>query len=161
MTESAPSMILNVDDNAASLYAKSRVLRHAGFTVIEALTGREALTLAASVQPDLVLLDVHLPDMSGFEVCRRLKSASLTANFFVLHISASFVEVRHKARGLEGGADGYLTEPVEPEELIATVNAFLRLRRTEAALRESEERLRQALVAGKMATCATSSAPDT
>lgn len=152
MTEKLPSVILNVDDNPASLYAKSRVLRHAGFMVIEAQTGGEALAVAASAQPDLVLLDVHLPDISGYEVCRQLKTIPSTAKLCVLHISASFVEVHHKTRGLEGGADGYLTEPVEPEELIATVRAFLRLRQTEAALRESEERLRVALEAGKMAT---------
>lgn len=152
MTEKLPNMILNVDDNAANLYAKSRVLRHAGFNVIEAATGHEALALAATARPDLVLLDVHLPDLSGYEVCRRLKSEPSTAHVFVLHISASFVEVHHKTRGLEGGAEGYLTEPVEPEELIATVRAFLRLRQTEAALRESEERLRVALDAGKMAS---------
>lgn len=152
MMEKLPNVILNVDDNAASLYAKTRVLRHAGFTVIEAATGSEALALAAITIPDLVLLDVHLPDLSGYEVCRRLKSEPAMGHVFVLHISASFVEVRHKTRGLEGGADGYLTEPVEPAELIATIRAFLRLRQTEAALRESEERLRVALDAGKMAT---------
>lgn len=152
MTRKLPNVILNVDDNAAGLYAKSRVLRHAGFTVIEAQSGSEALALAATAYPDLVLLDVHLPDMSGYEVCRQLKRKATLVNVFVLHISASFVEVHHKTRGLEGGADGYLTEPVEPEELIATIRAFLRLRQTEAALRESEERLRLALEAGKMAT---------
>jgi PAS domain S-box-containing protein len=128
------------------------VLRHAGFTVLEATNGAMALQLAAESRPDLVLLDVHLPDISGFEVCQRIKGASTTANLLVLHISASFIETRDKTRGLEGGADGYLTEPVQPEELIATVRAFLRLRYTEAALRESEERLRVALEAGKMAT---------
>lgn len=152
MAEELSEVILNVDDNSASLYAKSRVLRHAGFTVVEAPNGATALRLAAESRPDLVLLDVHLPDISGFEVCQRIKGAPTTANLLVLHISASFIETRDKTRGLEGGADGYLTEPVQPEELIATVRAFLRLRRTEAALRESEERLRRALDAGKMAT---------
>lgn len=152
MAEQLSGVILNVDDNGASLYAKSRVLRHAGFTVVEATNGATALTMAAETRPDLVLLDVHLPDISGFEVCQRIKRTPTTANLLVLHISASFIETHHKTRGLEEGADGYLTEPVQPEELIATVRAFLRLRRTEAALRESEERLRVALEAGKMAT---------
>lgn len=150
--EPSSSVILNVDDTAASLYAKTRILHHAGFTVVEAQTGMDALRLATNLQPALVLLDVHLPDMNGFEVCRRLKQTPNTAHLLVLHISASFVEVRDKTRGLLGGADGYLTEPVEPEELIATIRAFLRLRQTEAALRESEARLRVALEAGKMAT---------
>ena len=150
--EPSSSVILNVDDTAANLYAKTRVLRHAGFTVLEAQTGMEALALATNLQPALVLLDVHLPDISGFEVCRQLKHTPHTAHLLVLQISASFVEVHDKTRGLQGGADGYLTEPVEPEELIATIRAFLRLRQTEMALRESEERLQVALEAGKMAT---------
>ncbi len=152
MPKQASNMILNVDDNMPSLYAKSRVLRHAGFTVIEAQTGKAALELAASAKPDLVLLDVHLPDISGYEVCRQLKSAVNTSQLFVLHISASSLDTRAKTYGLEGGADGYLTEPVAPEELIATIRAYLRLRQTENALRESEERLRVALEAGQMAT---------
>ena len=150
--EPSSSVILNVDDTAANLYAKTRVLRHAGFTVVEAQNGAEALALANTGQPDLVLLDVHMPDISGFEVCRRLKQMPATAHLLVLQISASFVEASDKTRGLQGGADGYLTEPVEPEELIATIRAFLRLRQTETALRESEERLRVALEAGQMAT---------
>ncbi|MEZ4869207.1 MAG: ATP-binding protein [Caldilineaceae bacterium] len=152
MAEDLRGVILVVDDNSASLYAKSRVLRHAGFTVIEAGTGSEALALVPEAQPDLVLLDVNLPDINGHEVCRRLKMQPATAHLLVLQISASFVEVQDKTRALEGGADGYLAEPVHPEELIATVRAFLRLRKTEAALRASEERLRVALAAGKMAT---------
>lgn len=142
MTEHATELILNVDDNSGSLYAKTRVLRHAGFTVLEAQTGMEALTRAQAARPALVLLDVHLPDISGLEVCRRLKSAPTTARLFVLQISASFVEATDKVRGLDGGADGYLIEPVPPEELIATVRAYLRLQQAEAALHASEERYR-------------------
>jgi CheY-like chemotaxis protein len=79
MAEQLSGVILNVDDNSAGLYAKSRVLRHAGFTVLEATNGAMALQLAAESRPDLVLLDVHLPDISGFEVCQRIKGASTTA----------------------------------------------------------------------------------
>ncbi len=142
MAEKTAGMILNVDDNSGSLYAKTRLLRHAGFVVVEAQTGTDALIQAADARPDLVLLDIHLPDISGLEVCRRLKSEPTTAHLLVVQISASFVDVRDKARGLDGGADGYLIEPVESEELIATVRAFLRLRQAEAALRASEERFR-------------------
>lgn len=142
MAEQIVGTILNVDDNSGSLYAKTRLLRHAGFVVVEAQTGTDALVQAADASPDLILLDIHLPDISGLEVCRRLKSEPTTAHLLVLQISASFVDVRDKTRGLDGGADGYLIEPVEPEELIATVRAFLRLRKAEAALRASEERFR-------------------
>lgn len=83
--------ILNVDDNEAGLYAKSRILKVAGFEVIEARTGHEALELVAQAQPSLVLLDVNLPDISGIEVCCRIKSDPETAAVLVLQVSATFV----------------------------------------------------------------------
>lgn len=140
---SPPVAILNVDDHEIGRYAKSRILRQAGFTVHEAATGAEALRLVVQERPALVLLDVQLPDLSGWEVCRRIKSDPALASTLVLHISAAFISSRDKTRGLEGGADAYLTEPVEPEELVATAQALLRLRQTEQALQQSEERYRQ------------------
>jgi PAS domain S-box-containing protein len=128
-------LVLNVDDYEPSLYARSQVLRGAGFEVREASTGKDALRLAASENPDVVLLDVNLPDMSGFEVCRRIKADPALASLPVLHISATFVNAGHRAMGLEGGADGYLTEPVEAPVLVASVNALLRMRRAEEGQR--------------------------
>ena len=75
---------------------------------------------------DLVVLDVNLPDIDGFEVCRRLRRLDRLSRTPVIHLSATFVKDIDKVQGLEGGADGYLTHPVEPPVLIATVNAFLR-----------------------------------
>ena len=126
--------ILVVDDNEAERYYVARVLRKAGFEVAEAGTGGEALRLAAAT-PDLITLDVRLPDLSGFEVCRRLKSDPLTRDIPVLHISASYTTPDAKAEGLDGGADGYLTHPVDPAELVATVRALLRAREAEALVR--------------------------
>src|SRR6202000_411544 len=93
--------------------------------------------------PDLVILDVRLPDIDGFEVCRRIKSEPATRDIPVLHLSASLVTSADKAQGLDVGADAYLIRPVEPVELIATVNALLRARRSEEALRASEAHFRQ------------------
>jgi PAS domain S-box-containing protein len=138
------NIVLNVDDHDAGRYARSRVLRRAGFEVLEAGTGAEALELATNRKPQLVLLDVNLPDMTGYEVCRQIKAGGATSHILVVHVSATFVQGADQKRGLEGGADGYLAEPVDPEVLIATVQAFLRLRQTEEALRESEERFRGA-----------------
>jgi PAS domain S-box-containing protein len=123
--------ILHVDDNEANRYTTNRMLRRAGFNVIEAVTGEAALQLVDQARPDLIILDVKLPGINGFEVCRRLKANPATAFIPVLHLSASFVDSRDKAQGLDSGADGYLAQPVEPIELIATVRALLRIRRAE------------------------------
>jgi PAS domain S-box-containing protein len=132
-----PPRILVVDDNPATLYATSRVLRSAGWTVVEATTGAEAMAQAAT-GVDLVVLDVNLPDFDGFEVCRRLRAFEATARIPVIHLSATFVNDVHKVQGLDAGADGYLTHPVEPPVLVATVNAFLRTRQAEHEKRQSE-----------------------
>ena len=133
--------LLNVDDNEAGRYAVTRILRQAQFVVKEAATGHEALRLAMD-QPALIILDVNLPDMSGFEVCRRIKADPRTASIPVLHVSATYVRSADRTQGLEGGADGYLVHPIEPPELIASVKALLRVRQAETAMRESESRLR-------------------
>jgi PAS domain S-box-containing protein len=128
------STILVVDDNDAERYYVCRVLSKAGFHVLEAATGKDALRLATEM-PDLVTLDVRLPDLNGFEVCRRIKADPSTRDVPVLHISASFTTPDAKAEGLDSGADGYLTHPVDPNELLATVRALLRTRQAEARVR--------------------------
>jgi two-component system, sensor histidine kinase len=136
-------LILNVNDHVANLYMVSKMLRNAGFRVAEARTGGEALAFAASVEqrPDLIVLDIRLPDVSGVEVCRRLKSDSKTRDIKILHTSATFVSTASKVEGLDAGADGYLTQPFEPQDLIATVRALIRLRAVEVDLQERNEAL--------------------
>jgi PAS domain S-box-containing protein len=140
MTDEPRRPILVVDDNPATLYATSRIVKAAGFEVLQAESGTEALALAP--QADLVVLDVNLPDMDGFQVCRTLRTRPETARTPVLHLSATFVKDVHKVQGLDAGADGYLTHPVEPPVLIATINAFLRARQAEDAMRRSEAKFR-------------------
>jgi PAS domain S-box-containing protein len=135
------STILNVDDTEAQRYATSRILRHAGFEVVEADTGQKALERVLE-RPDLVILDVNLPDMSGYEVCRQIRSDEFSARVPVLHLSATLVSTQAKVAGLEGGADAYLIQPVEPEELLATVRALLRVRKAEETLWQSEQQYR-------------------
>ncbi|CAH2604323.1 Histidine kinase [Rhodovastum atsumiense] len=133
-------LILNVDDQEPIRYAKRRILEQAGYRVIDAATGTEALRLAAERRPALVLLDVRLPDIDGIEVCRRLKRDSQA--MMVLQISATVKASSARVRSLQSGADSFLNEPVEPEELVAAVGALLRIRAAEQAVRESELRFR-------------------
>jgi len=127
--------ILAVDDNEALRYSLVRTLREAGYQVIEARTGKEALELAADV-PDLITLDVHLPDIHGFEVCKRLKSDPQTAHVPILHLSSTLIDPEARVQGLSSGADAYLAEPIDRAELVATVGALLRLKNAETIARQ-------------------------
>jgi CheY-like chemotaxis protein len=142
MAELAP-LVLCVDDNERTRYALTRTLQRAGFRTLEAATGTEALNRMGD-RPDVVVLDVHLPDLSGYAVCQRIKADPQTASTPVLQISADFVEVEHRARGLELGADAYLAHPVEPPEPIATIRALLRARRAEEQARANARELQRA-----------------
>jgi signal transduction histidine kinase len=133
MPDTRDVTILAVDDNDALRYSLSRTLQGGGYRVIEACNGAEALRLAEQC-PDLITLDVRLPDLDGFEVCRRLKANPTTAHIPVLHISATFTDKEYRVRGLES-ADGYLAEPISREELLATVGSLLRLKRAEREAR--------------------------
>ncbi|MGI8671165.1 MAG: response regulator [Luteitalea sp.] len=136
MPADGPEIILNVNDDEATRYALSRMLRQAGYEMWEASSGSEALLLARR-GPGLVVLDVELPGIDGFEVCRRLKADPRTAAIPVLQTSATFVSAQHKVQGLESGADGYLAQPVDATELIATVRALLRAQQAGAGLQEA------------------------
>jgi PAS domain S-box-containing protein len=144
MPERVPATIVVVDDKEGTRYTLARLLRREGYVVREAATGEEALRLAAE-KPDLIVLDVKLPDINGLEVCRRVKADPTTAGVLVLHLSATFADSDSRSLGLEGGADGYLTYPVEPRELVASVEALLRLRRAERLVQERGELLRVTL----------------
>jgi signal transduction histidine kinase/DNA-binding NarL/FixJ family response regulator len=124
--------ILNVDDNEIGRFTVTQMLRSSGFEVDEAASGYEALRKAESL-PDIILLDVRLPDLDGFEVCRRIKADPRLAGITVVHLSATSVDAEAIAHGLNWGADGYLTEPIGQAELVATMRAFLRIRQAESA----------------------------
>lgn len=141
--EPAEVRVLNVDDDEVARYTKSRTLKRAGWTVLEATTGQQAIEIAQREHPDLVLLDIRLPDVSGIEVCRRLKADAQTNTAMVLQTSALMVSSEDRIRGLEGGADYYLAQPFDPDELIATCRALLRLRHAEAAMRQTADLARQ------------------
>jgi PAS domain S-box-containing protein len=133
--------LLVVDDNPASRYATARLLRSAGFRTCEAASGEEGLK-AVNDTLSAMVLDVHLPDIDGFELCRRLRSQPGTRRLPVLHLTAAYVTDEDKVRGLDAGADAYLTRPVEPAVLVATVQALVRAHAAEEAMRRSEARFR-------------------
>jgi len=151
MPFSEAGLILVVDDNEPARYTKARVLRDAGYEVIEAATGHDALRAVAEHAPRLAILDVNLPGMDGWEVCRRLKADPATASVVVLQVSATHVSKEDTVRSLEGGADASLTEPLEPTVLIATVRALLRARLAEDALRDALAREQTTRVAAEAA----------
>ena len=137
--------VLVVDDNDAGRFAKAQTLRRAGFEVAEASTGTEAIATAARIHPDLAVLDVNLPDISGFDVTRRLRALDAPPPALqILQVSSTAIEPADRVRGLDQGADVYLVEPVEPEVLVATVRSLLRVRRAEAAMSAALERERRA-----------------
>src|SRR4029077_4975449 len=142
MREPPVITVLVVDDTPANRWVVTRVLEEAGYSVIEGENATDAVRLAAD-QPDLIVLDVRLPDGNGFDLARKLKADPATVQIPLLLLSASFTTPSARAQGLDAGADSYLTHPVEPSVLVATVRALLRTRQAEAALRESESRFRQ------------------
>ncbi len=114
--------ILVVDDDIELLSLIGFALRQAGYLVIEAADGGAALDTFAREQPDLVILDVNLPVLSGFDVCRRIRAEAATP-IMMLTVRNSEED---QVRGLDGGADDYLTKPFSPRTLLARVRALLR-----------------------------------
>lgn len=120
--------ILNVNDDELTRTTRTEALRLAGYTIVEAASAQEALDRCLVEQPALVLLATSLPDLSGNEVCRKMKADSSTPSPLVLLVSATLTCAEDQINGLEAGADGYLCEPVKPELLVATVRSLLRVR---------------------------------
>ncbi|MCQ4224086.1 response regulator [Stutzerimonas stutzeri] len=130
------SRLLIVDDNATTRYAMRRVLERHGYQVLEAGTGSDGLALVAGAMPDALILDVNLPDMSGFDIARQLRTDPNTALLPLIHVSAASIETGDIITGLDAGGDAYLIHPVDPDVLLATLRTLLRVRDTERALPE-------------------------
>lgn len=122
----AAPTILNVDDNDINRYAVTRMLTRFGFTVHEAESGAAAIELARSAKPDLVLLDIHLPDMSGFDVCDKLKSLPETAHIPIVHLTNTARDDESRAMALRLGASEYVTHPVDPDALFCLLRRLTR-----------------------------------
>ncbi len=122
----ATDTVLVVDDTPSKRYLLANWLRRGGFTVVEAATGTDALRMVRDGGIDLVVLDVRLPDMTGFEVCEKIKADPLRDPIPVVHVSAAAVHAVDRTQGLQRGADAYLVEPIDPDELLATTTSILR-----------------------------------
>jgi CheY-like chemotaxis protein len=137
--------VLVVDDTPSKRYVLASWLRRGGYTVVEAATGIEALQRVRAGGIDLVVLDVRLPDISGFEVCEQIKADPVFGTTPVIHVSAAAIHAVDRTRGLERGADGYLVEPIDPDELLATVASVLHY---------YQARIKAELLAGRMTNLA-------
>ena len=116
--------VLVVDDRLETRYHTARVLSQAGYDVRETATGRDALRLAR-LPADLIVLDIQLPDIDGYEVCRQLKRDSATRKIPVIHKTAMYLAPEDRQRGFAAGADEYLTEPLDPAVLLDAVRRLL------------------------------------
>ncbi|HDS1037154.1 TPA: response regulator [Stenotrophomonas maltophilia] len=135
--------VLVVDDNAATRYSVRRVLEHHGYSVTEAATGREGLDRLGEHDFGALVLDVNLPDMSGFDVVRELRQQARLQLLPVVHVSAASIATGDMITGLDNGADAYLIHPVDPDVLLATLRSLMRARRAEEALREADARFQE------------------
>jgi len=135
--------LLVVDDNAATRYSMRRRLESHAYRVFEAGNGADGLALIETQHLDALILDVNLPDMSGFDIARRLRADPRTALLPVIHVSAASIDTSDIISGLDSGADAYLVHPIDPDVLLATIGTLLRVRDTEQALKERNEHFRE------------------
>src|SRR5438105_10835989 len=132
------SRILVVDDVSKNLQVVGTMLRNQGYDVMPATSGRQALERVALEVPDLILLDLMMPEMDGLEVCRRLKAEPLTEQIPIIFLTASN-EMEHLVKGFEVGAVDYVTKPFNPPELLARVRTHLELKHARQRLREMND----------------------
>ncbi len=141
MSNDPISTILVAEDNMDSRQLVEDVLRSAGYNVLTAVDGEEALEIVQAERPDLIILDVNMPGMTGFEVCARIKGNESLSNIPVLMLTA-LSDVGHRVEGLSCGADDYLPKPFSPRELLARVDARLRAKQASDELLIAQQQIR-------------------
>jgi diguanylate cyclase (GGDEF)-like protein len=132
-----PATILMVDDEETNLYALRLILESKGYRCLEAASGPEALQIAAAADPEVILLDIQMPEMDGYEVCRKLKADPRTATIPIIFLTAHYRDHEEVARGLEAGAHDYVTKPFSAAELTARIGVMVRIQRAEAEIRQA------------------------
>src|SRR5215813_295455 len=136
--------ILVVDDSPVNLSVLVRILEGSSYRILVARSGKAALEIARRTQPDLILLDVAMPEMTGFEVCREIKQDATTVDTIVIFLSA-LGDVADKVSGLDLSAADYITKPFQSEEVLARVRGQLLRKQLERELRESRDFLAKEL----------------
>ena len=131
--------ILVIEDDPIGLRLIQYTLQHEGYQVLSAPNGLEGLRKANEENPDLVILDVMLPGIDGFEVCYRLRAEPQTAQLPILMLSAKAQDT-DKTTGLKVGADDYLTKPASPSEIVKRVETLLAQRRYPSTVQEENDR---------------------
>ena len=121
-----PDLILNVDDREHQRYTRDRILRSNGFDVANAGTAQEAVRLARSLHPQLILLDVHLPDADGRDLCMRIKADAELASIHIVLISSTLTSNADQVESVHWtGCEGFISEPIDPPSLISTLRKVI------------------------------------
>jgi PleD family two-component response regulator len=137
--------ILIVDDDEDVLEVTTYVLKKTGCRLLTAETGKDCMVSARANRPNLILLDMVLPDMSGMEICRELKADPVFSRTYILFFSGQRTDSIEQAKGLNEGGDGYIVKPISNSELLARVNAFVRIIKAEQERDRLVAELKQAL----------------
>lgn len=156
----APRTILVVEDNLTELTSTTLLLEREGYKVLQAMTGEEALACAQASNPDLILLDHHLPGLDGPAVVERMRADPALHHLFTVIYSASCTSPEERAKSLRAGADGYLNKPLAGLELLARVDTFLRQKELMDSQRRQQEQFRQIIMSGPDAILVVSNSGD-
>ena len=140
--------ILAIDDKKDNLTSIEAIIKNnmPECRVLTALLGKEGIKIAGKEQPDTILLDIVMPEMDGYEVCKRLKENKLTKHIPVIMITAIKTDSESRVKGLDHGADAFLSKPIDTDELIAQVNVMLRIKEVEDKLRLEKSDMKTAVL---------------
>ena len=116
--------ILVIEDNESNLYLITYILRHNGYTVLEARTGEEGVKIASEKKPDLIILDIQLPGIDGIKTARRIRALKTEGDIPIIALT-SFVMDKDHERVLAAGCNGYIEKPINPETIMTEIEQFL------------------------------------
>lgn len=135
--------ILIADDSNETRYLLKFLLEHQGHIVLTCQNGKECIEKAKQSNPDLILMDVKMPEMDGFEACKILKEDNNTKGIFIILLTAALPDVKNKVKGFDYGADDYLFQPIDKEELLARIRAALRIKAMQDEVKRLNKELQQ------------------